>query len=652
MSWSKVSGQDKTVLFKMQIGWTNDHGFIPTNTPIGGVVTDKVTLNFGDGNSVSAALQVISRNSVTNDVTTKLVSIKSGDSSYTEGVEHTYASDGEYVAYWGSSVREGAVNQDGGAWRGETRVNIGGTYAANSSPVSAVASVVQVQDNTQFSYKLTGSDPDNDTLQFRYGTKAEFYGSGTGEATKPTGLTLDSEGNISWDVRDGTLSTNIGDRWQMTVMLEDLDSLGNVKSYVPLDFVFKISDASDAQPTVTTADDSLSVAKGGTLTFEVTTNDPDWSVGKSSPTLSAINPPSSDNTIWSESTSSTDGTTVDTVTFVPADAMAGNSYVVNFQGTDAGGNTATKAITIQVISSPTPTPTPVPTSTPIPVVSTPKVDTSCGFSKPTSAPDLFQVDPKESSVNLYFTPSSGEVSGYIIEYGTSNDANQYSVSFDNADKSGAIKHTIGALTSGQTWYFRVKAQNNCQIGDWSPVKSAYVGQLVFSYLNLSTEKDNSSEKSKVDSLLNPTRLLTPTPTSRPTKVPTPAKKSGGENAGKLYDLTIRVMNEGKPLANTRVELHSTPRYGKTDENGIATFKDVEGGRHKLKLVHSAYAAEKDIVVDGEDKDFDVSIKVSMSKDLVPAWVWMLIVLGLLFVIFGLLKKKKKQEEKNTSSKFA
>lgn len=366
LSWEPVDGEARTVLVKGQIGWTNNHGHIPTSVAIGQVATGKLTLFFGDGQSVSAAVRVISRNATTNDVQTEIVSIKSGDSDYTVGIEHTYASDGDYTVYWGSSARESAENLDGSAWRNETLVNIGGTYDGNTSPVSAVAAVVQVPDNTEFTYNLVGVDVDGDDLQFRYGTKTEFFGSGDGEATRPTGLTLGTDGAIAWDVRDGTLSTDIGDRWQMTVMLEDLDESDQVKSKVPLDFVFLISDSSDAPPTISgPSSTTMNVGVGGTLNFSMSTNDSDWEGGDNSPTLEALNPPSTDGDIWSIDSSSSDGDTDIDVTFVPDVSLANRSFVVIFQATDDGGNSTTKTVTINVTSvTPTPTPSIQPTSVP------------------------------------------------------------------------------------------------------------------------------------------------------------------------------------------------------------------------------------------------------------------------------------------------
>src|SRR5690606_8347104 len=123
-----------------------------------------------------------------------------------------------------------------------------------------------------------------------------------------TGLAIDEEGNITWDVTDETLSTNIGDRWQMTVMVEDLDNEGQVKSYVPLDFVLRISDSSDAPPVITTEQSSYSVGSGNTLVFQLTAKDTDWEEGFNSPQISVINPPSASNSIWSTTSSSEDDT--------------------------------------------------------------------------------------------------------------------------------------------------------------------------------------------------------------------------------------------------------------------------------------------------------------------------------------------------------
>ncbi len=71
MSWEPVSGSPNTVLIKGFVDWTDNHGHIPQNTPVGGIIENKQPLNFGDGASTSAALRIISRDAATNDVLTE-----------------------------------------------------------------------------------------------------------------------------------------------------------------------------------------------------------------------------------------------------------------------------------------------------------------------------------------------------------------------------------------------------------------------------------------------------------------------------------------------------------------------------------------------------------------------------------------------------
>ena len=79
-------------------------------------------------------------------------------STWTEGVTHAFPDNGTYTVYWGSSARESVENSNGNDWRNQTIVTVGGSYEGNSSPVSAVPPVIQVQDNTQFSYQLVVTD--------------------------------------------------------------------------------------------------------------------------------------------------------------------------------------------------------------------------------------------------------------------------------------------------------------------------------------------------------------------------------------------------------------------------------------------------------------------------------------------------------------
>lgn len=695
LSWETVPGKERTILLKGQIGWTNNHVHIPMATPIGGVVTNKVLIDYGDGTSVNAAVRVISRNTTTNDVQTELVSIKTGDSDYTEGLEKTYASDGTYTAGWGSSARETAINLDGSSWRNETKVNIGGTYAGNNSPSSAVAAVVQVPDNTIFTYKLAAVDKDGDNIKFRYGTKPEFFSTGTGEATKPTGLAIDEEGNITWDVTDETLSTNIGDRWQMTVMVEDLDNEGQVKSYVPLDFVLRISDSSDAPPVITTEQSSYSVGSGNTLVFQLTAKDTDWEEGFNSPQISVINPPSASNSIWSTTSSSEDDTSVMEITFSPTAGMQGNQYVIVFQAIDNGGNASTKNITFNIN---TVTPIPTATSTPTPtqvVTSTPQPTPATCTTQKAVAPELFQIDTQQNKATVYFSPISG-FNTYTVSYSTNSDGEGTTVSH-SGDSVGVQKVTIDSLDSNSTYYFKVRVDNGCMPGEWSSIKSISTIQSQIVTPLLPQEKmriTNVSVQTPLKSQCTYTvepgdtlwklseeafgdgfqtqKIIDLNKNEYPNIATTlevgsvlsfpcesfnedlPHTHDGEGNSIKTYKnvLTIYVENNGVPLANANVELHSNPKYGKTDQNGKVTFTDVEPGEHTLYLVHNGYKSEQKVTLDDGQEEYSIKINVEMKQSpwyfsIISLVAGALLTLFIIWLFFFIKKRKKKEEDKQS-----
>ena len=136
-------------------------------------------------------------------------------------------------------------------------VRIGGDYVGNVSPVSAVPSVVQVQDNTSFTYQVNATDANGDNLTYRWGYVREFFardGSGGDTTfTMPTGMTLSSSGLIEWDIRDNVtcagrctnadaVDNTTNSLWVAVIMVEDRLDNGTAKSRIPIDFFFKVTD--------------------------------------------------------------------------------------------------------------------------------------------------------------------------------------------------------------------------------------------------------------------------------------------------------------------------------------------------------------------------------------------------------------------------
>jgi hypothetical protein len=393
MSWENP-WDNGTIILKMQNGWSANHtmfrrdidydigagtgtGFV--SGYIGSIKNNLESIDWGDSSTDSAFdIKIISRDNVTPtnydcDSSGSKVCILStisemgewdnstGGEIWTLGLTHTYPVNGttEYVVSWASSSRASVENSNGNPFRNETKVKIGGAYSGNNSPVSAVPPVIQVQDNKTFNYQLVATDADDDSLNFRWGKVNEFFsadGSGsTDNFTMPTGMTLSTSGLISWDVRDSVLCSgcsqddvnDVDDLWVAVIMIEDRLDNGTVKSYIPIDFFFKISSASNDPPEFTKfPTGTRTVSVGNTKTIKIKSTDDSGDA----PTITVLNPPSDNSSIWGNSTSTSGGETTFTISFTPDSSMGNKSYAVNIRSTDNAGMTKDQSLGLKVSS--------------------------------------------------------------------------------------------------------------------------------------------------------------------------------------------------------------------------------------------------------------------------------------------------------------
>ena len=397
MSWELVSdnGTHITIRLKMQNGWTANHshfledGTSPYDTYVSGYIgsikNDYITINWNDGTTSDVDIKILSRDNTTGTASTTCGSSTNQSldrckdstisemgeyvsSTWTTGVTHTYPDNGttEYVVHWGDSARRPTENYPSSSveWRNETKVTIGGAYDNNTSPVSAVPPIVQVQDNTTFTYQVISSDTTGDNLAYRWGKLNEFFqtdGSGSiATFTNPTGMTLSSNGLITWDVRDSVLCSGCSsqndvndaeDLWVLTMMVEDSFDNGSVKSYIPIDFFFRTTAASNPPATLSgIPNETQIVSVGNTKTITIKSID----TSGVAPTITVLNPPSDNSSIWSTTSSSAiedgDNTTTFTITFTPNSSMAGNTSVISVRSTDNAGMTKDQSFGIQVSS--------------------------------------------------------------------------------------------------------------------------------------------------------------------------------------------------------------------------------------------------------------------------------------------------------------
>ena len=369
MSW-ELTGNDnathKEILLKMENGWTADHNYFNGSYLLNnnGIKLherasngDLLITNFtwGDSSTSNLVNKALSRDNTSNNIITEIGDNSSG---WVSGVKHSYSGNGPYEISWNSQTREATENMGSSQkWINKTLVNLGGAYNGNNSPVSAVPPVVQVQDNITFRYDLIATDVDSDNVTFRWGTFNEFFQSGSGTYVKPTGMTLSQEGNITWDVRDSVLCNgcsqndvnDANDLWVAVIMVEDRFDNGSVKSYIPVDFFFKTTAASNDPPAITgIPSGTQTVSVGSTKTFTIKSTDNSGVA----PTISVLNlPPALDNSsIWSVTSSTSAGETTFTISFTPSSSLGGNTYVINLRSTDNAGMTKDQSFNIKISS--------------------------------------------------------------------------------------------------------------------------------------------------------------------------------------------------------------------------------------------------------------------------------------------------------------
>lgn len=99
---------------------------------------------------------------------------------------------------------------------------------------------------------------------------------------------------------------------------------------------------------------------------------------------------------------------------------------------------------------------------------------SCNDSKPTKAPVLLgYTTTSKNQVTLTWSKALDPVTHYLISYGVKPNIPLYGN--PNIGDKNTTHYTVNALSGGVTYYFRVRAINNCTPGDYSNEIAVKVG---------------------------------------------------------------------------------------------------------------------------------------------------------------------------------
>lgn len=251
---------------------------------------------------------------------------------------------------------------------------------------------------------------------------------------------------------------------------------------------------------------------------------------------------------------------------------------------------------------------------------------SCSDQKPGSAPWLYSAAPKSTeSILLQFTESSDPVDKYVLEFGT--ESGNYAYSADNIGGKGTKSYLVKALSPDKTYYFRVRAGNGCATGAWSneisaKTKSKYSAANLTNS-NLETEIINVELKNKEE-------------------IKEEEKKEEPKQLG--CDIQIKVVNTDKnTVKGAKVTLFSTPKEAKTDKDGIALFKNVEPGEHRVLISYKWQTGEQKINLQEnmEVCEIDFTIQIKPTNPFLNPWVIGVIAVLVLTLIGVTLRAKRR-----------
>lgn len=260
-------------------------------------------------------------------------------------------------------------------------------------------------------------------------------------------------------------------------------------------------------------------------------------------------------------------------------------------------------------------------------------DGTCTAPAPGKAPWLYAAVAKSSSsIEIYFTDSGDPYDHYALEYGTS--AGNYQWGATDIGGNGTRTYTVTSLNPNTTYYFRVRAGNDCATGEWSNELGATTKSRFWTFSNgsLDTESidvetrsgDGSATQEEGDENLSPGSEQ-----DSDDKV----EKSAAAKDG--FQVKIKVVDENKEaVLGASVTLHSTPREATTDSDGVATFDNVEPGEHRVVVAFNGQSGEQKINVSGDSEidAIDFTIQIRETSPFSNPWVLAVIAVLLLSLV--------------------
>lgn len=356
---------------------------------------------------------------------------------------------------------------------------------------------------------------------------------------------------------------------------------------------------------------------------------------------------------WSASYVVDGNDTAGVVSFVLSGTNLANTYT----------DTNDESLVTIVMPSPTPTPTPTSTPTPTPTptpnslvnILTATFAPKCMDIITSDKPQLFQTTVQDNKVTVFFTPIGG-VNEYYVSYSQTPNAEAHGVLMQLSDQ-GVQQWIINDLNFDSNYYFKVRGQKGCAVGEWSNIQVVEIAKLVqvdqgFNATQTNETSDICSYLVKpgdtlfgiaqklnlnLEELININKIKYPSiekllQINWQLDLPCQQNENGPslqKVSNQTYELHLKLKNEDEPLVGAKIELHSDPKSGVTDQNGELILRDIEPGEHTLKIAYQDLETEQKIQFEGEKQVIDLAVNVTLQAKKFTWWHWLMMFIGII-----------------------
>ena len=152
-----------------------------------------------------------------------------GANYYTHELSFTFPTNGSYKVFYSSGNKiYGLQNNANGYWYVYTTLNIG---SGNSSPVTSLPAIVNVQTGINGVFNVPAADPDGNSVTYRLATNADGW-----IGAQPNGFSISANGQATFN----TVGKSVGQLWNAAVVITDSNG-----AEILVDFIIAITQQSN-----------------------------------------------------------------------------------------------------------------------------------------------------------------------------------------------------------------------------------------------------------------------------------------------------------------------------------------------------------------------------------------------------------------------